>query len=396
MARYSLPWFFIQFFVYLDWIYFFHNFLDDKDKKDFILTSISVLIYYLLCVLIVKLISNDFISSMFTWLAMFISLYLVRRPNVKKLLIAIVIFLALGVICETLSMLIYFGLEYLFKIDDYMIMFIYAEVCFLVFYIAIKFYKKDEFNINTNISFVIILLALNQEIWLYYLSNIITDSETSNLSFSIAVILLQLLVIGIVSYLTKDYVHYKKIKMEEEIKERNKEELKNQINSLGDKQSILNKIYKQIGDEDLSIDKLDELSKDLKDIRMTIYSDNPSINALLSYFNSECLKENISFNVEVKGSIKDKLNDYDLNILITNILKNALEASNENIDLKIVSTDSNLIIRCSNTKDNKEKKNKLINGQGTVIIKDIVSKYNGIYNFEIKDKIANTEVLLAN
>lgn len=311
MTRYSILWYLAQIFICVDWIYFFHGFLKDKNNKDFILTIMSVVLYYMLSVIGIKLISNDSILNLLSVIAITLILYIIKRPKPKQLIFSIFIFYGLQIISETLAMLIYYASNYLFNIKAYSIVFIYEIVNLIIFYIAIKLYRKQEMLININILFVILLLAFNQEKWLMTLSNIITDSEYT-LNDVYTSVIMQLTVLIIIIFLIKDYINLKKIKTENEIKLKNKEELKKQINTLGEKQSILNKVYKEIKDDELSIEKLDDLSKDLKEIRMNFYSDNPSVNALLSYFNNECIKENIVFNVEVKGSIKDKLDNYEI------------------------------------------------------------------------------------
>lgn len=392
MTRFSFGWFLAQILIVLGWIYFYHGFLKDENNFDFIKTIIAIIIYYLLGVITTLKIESDLIAQIINWLALIICLYLIRRPSIKQLLFSYVIFYVASFIAETLAMLVYYGLNYLFIIADYYIVFIFDITSLIVYYYAIRIYRKEKIDLNINILYLVLLLVINQEVWLSSLSNLILGEEEL-LTISYPLIIIQILVIIAMSLSLKDYVKFKKLKIEDEVRQNSNEELKRQIESLGNKQSILNKVYKEIQSSNLSYEKLDSLSSDLKDIRMNIYSDNPSVNALLSYFNDECKKDNIKLSIEIKGSLKDKLEDYDLNTLLSNILKNALEASN-NIELKIINKNDNILITCVNTNDKKIKKNKLIHGNGTPIIKDIVNKYKGIYSFEIINDIANLKIIL--
>lgn len=392
MTRFSFGWFLAQILIVLGWIYFYHGFLKDENNFDFIKTIIAIIIYYLLGVITTLKIESDLIAQIINWLALIICLYLIRRPSIKQLLFSYVIFYVASFIAETLAMLVYYGLNYLFIIADYYIVFIFDITSLIVYYYAIRIYRKEKIDLNINILYLVLLLVINQEVWLSSLSNLILGEEEL-LTISYPLIIIQILVIIAMSLSLRDYVKFKKLKIEDEVRQNSNEELKRQIESLGNKQSILNKVYKEIQSSNLSYEKLDSLSSDLKDIRMNIYSDNPSVNALLSYFNDECKKDNIKLSIEIKGSLKDKLEDYDLNTLLSNILKNALEASN-NIELKIINKNDNILITCVNTNDKKRKKNKLIHGNGTPIIKDIVNKYKGIYSFEIINDIANLKIIL--
>lgn len=186
-----------------------------------------------------------------------------------------------------------------------------------------------------------------------------------------------------------------KIKSEKTIEEsfENKKHecmLQNQFRIFEDGETKINDIYEQIIKEDLTIEEFDALLNALAEIRKKIYTDDASINTLINYFKSECMKQNIDLDVSISGSLKNKLQDHDLNILLNSVLEKAFHSTTKYIHLEIRSTNGNIIILVENTDDTDTQRH----DSETEIIKTIVNKYNGYYSSETKDNVMYTNIMI--
>ncbi|QHQ60258.1 GHKL domain-containing protein [Anaerocolumna sedimenticola] len=126
-----------------------------------------------------------------------------------------------------------------------------------------------------------------------------------------------------------------------------------------------------------------------------------AINAVISSKASLCQRHNIIFHYEITGSV-EKIPELDLSILLANLFDNAIEASNRiknnrEINLKIYNERNYLVILINNyiaesVLDKNPhlrttKKDKLQHGVGSLSIKDIVNKHNGMISFYEKNGI---------
>ncbi|MDF2586306.1 MAG: Histidine kinase, gyrase and HSP90-like ATPase [Anaerocolumna sp.] len=127
------------------------------------------------------------------------------------------------------------------------------------------------------------------------------------------------------------------------------------------------------------------------DMRL-VTSKSEIVNAVISSKISICKKNNINFVYEIIGSVEE-VPELDLSILLSNLLNNAIEAAmkvenNAEISLKIYDDRNYLVILIGNTiNESVLKKNpnlyttkddKLQHGIGSLNIKDIVKKHNGM------------------
>lgn len=130
-----------------------------------------------------------------------------------------------------------------------------------------------------------------------------------------------------------------------------------------------------------------------------IYTDNDALNAVISSKMRLCHKNNIKFNYEITGSVK-KIPELDISILMANLLDNAIEASmklkeDRVVFLKIFNQGNYVVIQINNHIDQSvldknpglmtTKKDKFQHGIGSISIKDIVKKHNGIMSTYEKD-----------
>ena len=133
-----------------------------------------------------------------------------------------------------------------------------------------------------------------------------------------------------------------------------------------------------------------------------------AINAVISSKASLCQRHNIIFHYEITGSV-EKIPELDLSILLANLFDNAIEASNRiknnrEINLKIYNERNYLVILINNyiaesVLDKNPhlrttKKDKLQHGVGSLSIKDIVNKHNGMISFYEKERYFYADVWL--
>ena len=215
---------------------------------------------------------------------------------------------------------------------------------------GITFFKKNEndeyfglliLNISTVIFLAIIML--------------------SNMEIVVGMILfIYIVIFSIIMFITiqKSLQLYYKQKLQEREVEEIKEELKNrekEIKELENENLKLNKKNHSIAHKQKSLehelkellannqiinknnikDKIENLSKEMQNETISVElakTNIEEIDSMLKYMQSECVKNKIDFQLQVNGNIHHMVNTYiekeDLEILIADMIKNALIAIN--------------------------------------------------------------------
>jgi len=99
----------------------------------------------------------------------------------------------------------------------------------------------------------------------------------------------------------------------------------------------------------------------------------------------------IDVNVNITENYPLKLSDYDVSRILFNLLDNAIEAVNEiensekKINLNIEINENDLNVYCDNLCTGKKTYRSPERGNGMKIIKDIVKKYKGEFDFNISN-----------
>ncbi|WFR60119.1 GHKL domain-containing protein [Anaerocolumna sp. AGMB13025] len=139
-----------------------------------------------------------------------------------------------------------------------------------------------------------------------------------------------------------------------------------------------------------------------------VLTKSDAVNAVINSKLAVCKKNNIALHYEITGSI-ELLPELDLSILLANLLDNAIEASmklkeERKISLNIYNERGYIVILISNyIKEsvlNKNphlhttKKDKLQHGVGSLSIKDIVNKHNGMINIYEKNQYFTVDIWL--
>lgn len=152
------------------------------------------------------------------------------------------------------------------------------------------------------------------------------------------------------------------------------------------------------------------LDSELTEARHYINTDYEALNAVVNRKIGECTDNNIKVSTAVSASL-DNVAEMDLCIVLFNLFDNAIEASGKVngdrlIKLDIFQKKSYLVVRIQNTvdgnvlADNPElkttKKDNKNHGVGLNTIKDIVKRYNGIFETEEENNMFQVDVWLQN
>ena len=139
-----------------------------------------------------------------------------------------------------------------------------------------------------------------------------------------------------------------------------------------------------------------------------VLTKSDAVNAIISSKIALCNKQNINFHYEITGSL-ERIPELDLSILLANLLDNAIEASgkikdNREINLKIYNERNYLVILiCNHIRESvldknpnlrTTKKDKLQHGVGSLSIKDIVKKHNGMISIYEKNHYFYVDIWL--
>jgi sensor histidine kinase YesM len=159
----------------------------------------------------------------------------------------------------------------------------------------------------------------------------------------------------------------------------------NHLNNL----ALLMKNYKY----DECIKFLENYTRTISDIKITINSGNVFIDALVSRKSSECANNNIEFFSDIILSDEIKIDNIDMCIIVGNALDNSIEASEKEslgdrkIKLQIKMINNYILIKITNKANQNPllansnfttiKSDKKHHGFGMVNINDIVKKYDG-------------------
>lgn len=161
----------------------------------------------------------------------------------------------------------------------------------------------------------------------------------------------------------------------------------------------------EINKPEKALNILSNTNEDLMGLAGFSVCSNETINTILYIKQQSAEKNNIKLDIEIKENCAVLIDDYDLCRLLHNIIDNALNAVLSLTDRKyckifIEINNEKLLIKTENKFNNSEKKHNnkksTEHGNGTGIIKNIVSKYNGRYVCNQLNSIWYVELSLDN
>ena len=345
-----------------------YEILDIKEKrvKNIIIITVILILIDLFCTFI-QYISNSTTSVLF--LDICISCILLNKLNkdIGYSLLITTISLCFNYIIYFISIIVGFAIYKILQISNEYILLLENLVIFVfLFKILCKIkrlkrgiaFLKDIKN-NEYLGMLILNIA-----YVVFLAILIMNSADRK------VFLMFIIIFSIIMFITiqKSLQLYYKQKLQEREVEEIKEELKNkdkEIKELEKENLKLNKknhsiahkqksleyeleqmvLNNQVADGNYVKDRIENLSKEMQNETVSIELTKTGINeidSMLKYMQSECVKNKIDFQLQINGNIHHMINTYigkeDLEILIADLIKNAIIAINqsENINKSIL------------------------------------------------------------
>ena len=199
---------------------------------------------------------------------------------------------------------------------------------------------------------------------------------------------------------TKNELDYSQIELLKEEKQNFRKIKHDYLNFLTVAQGLI-----EIDQKEKALSLLKDTTNELMNISNIPLCSNETINTALYIKQNQAQQIGIEINVNITENHPLKLSEYDVSRILFNLLDNAIEAVNEietsekNINLNIEINEDYLLISCSNLCSGKKTYRSPERGNGMKIIKDIVKKYKGEFEFTFSDcadnlKKAETKIRL--
>ena len=189
---------------------------------------------------------------------------------------------------------------------------------------------------------------------------------------------------------TKNELDYSQIELLKEEKQNFRKIKHDYLNFLTVAQGLI-----EIKQNDKALELLKSTTNELMNISNIPLCSNETVNTALYIKQNQAKQMGIDINVNITENHPLKLSDYDVSRILFNLLDNAIEAVNEIensekcIDLNIEINESEMLISCSNHCSGKKTYRSAERGNGMKIIKDIVKKHKGSFDFKISDDNEN-------
>ncbi len=155
---------------------------------------------------------------------------------------------------------------------------------------------------------------------------------------------------------------------------------------------------------------LNQLQEEVKQAVPQVYTGQPAVDSMLHYKMSVAKKANISIKVEASIPEKLKIDDFDITVILGNLLDNAIEACCKleeekreiTLSLRLVRNQFFVVvenpfkgkIRWSQGNPLTGKEDKSNHGIGLQNVKRVVEKYNGIVEMSEENKIFRVKTML--
>ena len=299
----------------------------------------------------------------------------------------------------------------------------YASILSLLLLLAAQLITKRLFGKNLN-------AELSNRHWLFYIASlsvciitsliIYVDRTISPLSLSI-VCSAFLLVNIIISYLIDDLVDSSKDALENQVLRDQMRAYEREIILQNEKVEILRSFRHDMKHHFLEISALasvgdikqikkyvSNMDDNLKETTMLVDSGNTGLDTVLNYMLQRAADKDIPINVRVAVPKELELSAYDMNIILGNLIENAIEAQKEvnvpEINLIISYSKDSLIIELSNTYSHKvrfkeglpvtTKRPASEHGYGIRNVRKVLDKYTNTLDFDCSDDRFTVRILM--
>lgn len=393
-------------------IYKFSNvFFKKQEVNKYLEFGIYVIYFIINTIMYLKF--ENFIVNIATNVISFFAITFLYKSGISRKIISTILIYAVSMVCDA-SMLAFSRFSGL----DSLVFSQGIASSLLVFILALVLkhltdVKSIEHNIKVNAIYLITIFMIP-------LSSIIIGQlsmKEFNLS-TIVIAALLMLVNFIVFFLYDQLLKMFNEKHNAELINQINAEYKNQLEIMYQSQSrirflkhdIRNHIYKM--QNLLSENKLKELEEYFSETQeyikiqnLYVSSGNSDIDSLLNYKLYQAENIGVKFETEIKLPEQIEINSFDLNIVIGNLLDNAIEAlnktENKNLEIIIKYNKGVINIKIKNTFDGivlnnllTRKESKDNHGLGLLSIQNVLDKYNGLLKTQYDDKWFEASVIM--
>lgn len=396
----------------MTWAYFYNEFLPVRKsyRKDYVILATAILAAVLILIQIYEIPGSEQDNAVFRMTVsaatIGVVVYLVKGAGLKATVFALFAQQLLSITAEMVTMLITLvGVQFsrsAYEGTFYMNVYSYVllDIMSLLFFmLALGIVRKRQGTTEGEYTTIGTLLLICQFLWLYILSYKLIYIVEASTMLLVQSLLFLLLTDAAVFVIARRIIRQKRKKQELEAKRQMNAELEIQLRKLSEKQEVINAVFKEMTGLDDQLETLSTLQHQMKQIREDLICANPYVNALLNAYLIEAKEKQISMQFEIKADLLKGIDNYDLNTLLSNLLKNAVEASENSEDpkvtLQLTEKAGLLMIRCcNNLAEPSRPVKKRIQGQGLMIIDEILQRYQGTRSMKKDQNLAVAEVML--
>lgn len=396
----------------MTWAYFYNEFLPVRKsyRKDYVILATAILAAVLILIQIYEIPGSEQDNAVFRMTVsaatIGVVVYLVKGAGLKATVFALFAQQLLSITAEMITMLITLvGVQFsrsAYESTFYMNVYSYVllDIMSLLFFmLALGVVRKRRGTTEGEYTTIGTLLLICQFLWLYILSYKLIYIVEASTMLLVQSLLFLLLTDAAVFVIARRIIRQKRKKQELEAKRQMNAELEIQLRKLSEKQDVINAVFKEMTGLDDQLETLSTLQHQMKQIREDLICANPYVNALLNAYLIEAKEKQISMQFEIKADLLKGIDNYDLNTLLSNLLKNAVEASENSEDpkvtLQLTEKAGLLMIRCcNNLAEMSRPVKKRIQGQGFMIIDEILQRYQGTRSMKKDQNLAVAEVML--
>lgn len=355
--------------IFIILITYYTNFKISNKKEKINVKNTSIIIILAVICGIIKYKSNHFISTISSILAI---TFIYSKDDIKRGILTTIISMSINYIISIVSLVISFAIAQIIKVSNNyinLIIIIIIHCALLMMFLKIKRFKHGlNFLQKSKNNEYIDLLILNISAMILFSTIIFAESNTlGGMSIAPGIFLY-----GIMMFLTiqKSLQLYYKQKLLVQELDQTKQELANKTKEVEDleaenikisknahtlshkQKSLEHKIEEMINKTEISKEEAAEVRNRLKEIGKDLYKEKTTveldktgieqIDDMLKYMQSECKKNKIDFELQLKGNIHHMTNNLiskeDLETLLADHIKNAIIAINhtDNINRSIL------------------------------------------------------------
>ncbi len=407
----------LKVFILKNLIYLFLN----KKAINKNLECISFLIYYIIVTTTALLIHIPFVTLIINLLGLYIIMYNYRVDFTYRISCSVFVYSIIMIPEIFFHKLLKPKFLDIFKDikESYLILLIFLQIFILLIYIIITAINRVKNKHKIANAYIFALSCINIVLTLF----LFLDTYISSNHFVFYTVTLFIISISsLYAYARLIETYNQKFKLDMLTKQnyyyQNQIDTINKLNKTTkflkhDYKNHINIINQLLQDKDiLELEKyMSSLCQEMHRIDKIVFTENLVIDSILNFKLDEIKSKNISYDFKINIPKNLNVNTLDINILMSNLLDNAIEATSKETNsnnpyikfaLKLVN--NIFIIKCENSFDGNIKKNGKYfittkenfenSGIGIFNIKTVVEKYDGTLNMDFNESCFKTKISL--